>query len=85
MRPTPDYPLDYTKGPKPTTSDQQDSVGVQKAVEDVLNQAREYGAKAQDALQHAKPFLERSAREQPMTTLAAMAAVGFVLGALWKK
>ena len=48
-------------------------------------QAREYGAKAQDALQNAKPFLEKSVKEQPLTTLAAMAAVGFVLGALWKK
>ena len=57
----------------------------QRNAEDVLKQARKYGAKAQDALQNAKPILEKSVKEQPMTTLAAMAAVGFVLGALWKK
>ena len=85
MRPTADYPLDYAKGPAPSASDRPDAAGLRKTAEEVLNQAREYGAKAQDAIQNAKPFLERSAREQPMTTLAAMAAVGFVLGALWKK
>ena len=50
-----------------------------------LEQARELGVKAQDTLLNAKPYLEKSIKEQPMTTLAAMAAVGFLLGALWKK
>jgi ElaB/YqjD/DUF883 family membrane-anchored ribosome-binding protein len=86
MRPTPDYPLDYTKGPASTEPDHQtDKDTLQKAAEELLGQAREYGAKAQDAIRNAKPFLEKSAKENPMTTLAALAAVGFVLGALWKK
>ena len=88
MQPTSDYPLDYTKGPASTartTGDQPGSADLQSAAEELLNQAREYGSKAQDALRNAKPFLERSVKEQPLTTLAALAAVGFVLGALWKK
>jgi ElaB/YqjD/DUF883 family membrane-anchored ribosome-binding protein len=52
---------------------------------DVSRQAREYGEKAQDAARQVKPFVEKSLKEQPMTTLAAAAAIGFVLGALWKK
>jgi len=48
-------------------------------------QAREYGQKAQEAARNFKPYVERSMREQPMTILAAAAAIGFALGALWKK
>jgi ElaB/YqjD/DUF883 family membrane-anchored ribosome-binding protein len=88
MQPTSDYPLDYTKGPSSTartTHDQPDGATLQKAAEDLLDQARAYGSKAQDALRNAKPFLEKSVKEQPMITLAALAAAGFVLGALWKR
>jgi ElaB/YqjD/DUF883 family membrane-anchored ribosome-binding protein len=57
----------------------------QELAGDVSRQAREYGEKAQDAARQVKPFVEKSLREQPMTTLAAAAAIGFVLGALWKR
>jgi ElaB/YqjD/DUF883 family membrane-anchored ribosome-binding protein len=57
----------------------------QELAGDVSRQAREYGEKAQDAARQVKPFVEKSLREQPMTTLAAVAAIGFVLGALWKR
>jgi ElaB/YqjD/DUF883 family membrane-anchored ribosome-binding protein len=57
----------------------------QELAGDVSRQAREYGEKAQDAARQVKPFVEKSLKEQPMTTLAAAAAIGFVLGALWKK
>ena len=57
----------------------------QEVAGDVSRQAREYGEKAQDAARQVKPFVEKSLKEQPMTTLAAVAAIGFVLGALWKK
>ena len=52
---------------------------------DVSQQARVYGEKAQDAVRQVKPLVEKSLKEQPMMTLAAVAAIGFVLGALWKK
>ena len=48
-------------------------------------QAREYGEKAQDIAKQFKPFVEKSLKEQPMATLASVALLGFVLGALWKK
>jgi ElaB/YqjD/DUF883 family membrane-anchored ribosome-binding protein len=48
-------------------------------------QAREYGEKAQEAVRNFKPYVERSMKEQPMTTLAVASVIGFVLGALWKK
>jgi ElaB/YqjD/DUF883 family membrane-anchored ribosome-binding protein len=51
----------------------------------VTEQARYYGEKAQDAVQQFKPLLQRSLKEQPMTTLAGAAVVGFLLGALWKR
>ena len=57
----------------------------QEFAADVTQQAREYGEKAQDAVRQVKPFFEKSLKEQPMTTLAAAAVSGFVLGALWKK
>lgn len=43
--------------------------------------ARELG----DMATQFRPAVERSLREQPMTTLAGAAAVGFLLGALWKR
>jgi len=51
----------------------------------VAEQARVYGEKAQEAARNFKPYVEKSMKEQPMTTLAAAAAIGFALGALWKK
>jgi len=52
---------------------------------DVTEQARYYGQQAQDAARQFKPVLEKSLKEQPMTTLAGVALIGFLLGALWKK
>jgi ElaB/YqjD/DUF883 family membrane-anchored ribosome-binding protein len=51
----------------------------------ITEQAREYGEKAQEAARQARPFVEKSLREQPLITLAGVAAIGFVLGTLWKK
>jgi ElaB/YqjD/DUF883 family membrane-anchored ribosome-binding protein len=71
-----DYPRDYTK---PARENAQEMAGK------VTEQVREYGEKAQEAAREARPYLEKSLREQPLLTLAGMAAVGFLLGALWKK
>jgi ElaB/YqjD/DUF883 family membrane-anchored ribosome-binding protein len=57
----------------------------QEMAENVTAQAREYGEKAQEAAKQFKPFVEKSLKEQPMRTLAGAAAIGFLLGALWKK
>ena len=57
----------------------------QKMADDVADQAREYGAQAQDLAGELTKFLEKSAKEKPIQTLAAIAALGFVIGAIWKK
>jgi ElaB/YqjD/DUF883 family membrane-anchored ribosome-binding protein len=57
----------------------------QKLAGNIADQARQYGEKAQQAAQEIKPFVEKSMKEQPMGTLAAAAAIGFLLGAIWKK
>lgn len=93
-----DYPLDYTKGPANGRHDQASDLSsaaadrlktaadnVQETAAHLAEQAREYGEKAQDAARNFKPFVEKSLKEQPMTTLAVAAAAAFVLGALWKR
>jgi ElaB/YqjD/DUF883 family membrane-anchored ribosome-binding protein len=61
------------------------SADAQELAGNIAEQARQYGEKAQQAAQEFKPFVEKSMKEQPMSTLAAAAAIGFVLGAIWKK
>jgi ElaB/YqjD/DUF883 family membrane-anchored ribosome-binding protein len=93
-----DYPLDYSKGTGEDTKDRlrdmadtatsklkEAGENAQEMAGKVVEQAREYGEKAQAAAKEFKPFVERSLKEQPMTTLAGAAVIGFVLGALWKK
>lgn len=58
---------------------------VQEVADKFTEQAREYSEKAQDAARQVRPLAEKSLREQPLLTLAGAAAIGFVLGALWKK
>lgn len=73
------YPLDYTQPPTGEVKDHKDPLA---STADLVT---DYAEKAQDAIKNVRPFLDKSLKEQPMQTLAAMAAVGFVLGAIWKK
>jgi ElaB/YqjD/DUF883 family membrane-anchored ribosome-binding protein len=50
----------------------------------VTDQARQYGEQAQETLKQASTFVEKSLKEQPIAILVGIAALGFVLGALWK-
>jgi ElaB/YqjD/DUF883 family membrane-anchored ribosome-binding protein len=87
------YPLDYSDPrPKPGQSTQ----GSEQQLKALAEQAEDIARRLADQAQHAaervqefatniRPTLEKSAKEQPMATLAGMALVGFVLGALWKK
>ena len=70
-----------------TTTDRLKDAGdrAQEMASDAAEHARRYGEKAQDAAQQFRPFAARSLKEQPMTTLAGAAVIGFLLGALWKK
>ena len=49
---------------------------------DAIDQLRETGAG--EVAGNLKGAVDKSVKEQPMATLALAAAVGFVLGALWK-
>ena len=49
-----------------------------------VEQGREVGQMAQRAPGAMREALDTSLNEQPMATLAIAAALGFVLGALWK-
>jgi ElaB/YqjD/DUF883 family membrane-anchored ribosome-binding protein len=50
----------------------------------VAEQGREAGEQVQQVAGNLKGAVDKSVRDQPMATLAVAAAVGFVLGALWK-
>jgi ElaB/YqjD/DUF883 family membrane-anchored ribosome-binding protein len=47
-------------------------------------QAREAGEGMQRVAGNFSAAMDKSLRDQPMATLAVAAALGFVLGALWK-
>jgi ElaB/YqjD/DUF883 family membrane-anchored ribosome-binding protein len=62
--------------------------GVARQVEDfagkAVEQGREAGERIQEVAGNVKGAVDKSIKDQPMTTLVAAAVVGFVLGALWK-
>lgn len=49
-----------------------------------VEQGREAAHQMQNAASNVQSAVNQSLKQQPMTTLAIAAAVGFVLGALWK-
>jgi ElaB/YqjD/DUF883 family membrane-anchored ribosome-binding protein len=51
---------------------------------DATKHGRQVGQQVEEVAGHLKGALDRSITDQPMTTLAVVAAFGFVLGALWK-
>jgi ElaB/YqjD/DUF883 family membrane-anchored ribosome-binding protein len=92
------YPLDYSKGSADAGKDRLREIAdvaadkvknVTQSAEEiagkVAGQAREYGEKAQEAVKHFKPYVDKSMKERPMATLGIAAVIGFVLGMLWKK
>ena len=57
---------------------------VEGAATSAADQAREVGDRAGEVAGNFKRAVDKSVKHQPMATLAMVAAVGFVLGALWK-
>lgn len=45
----------------------------------------DHGGKAQDMAGEFTKFMERSAKEKPIQAMAAVAALAFVVGAIWKR
>jgi ElaB/YqjD/DUF883 family membrane-anchored ribosome-binding protein len=92
------YPLDNSNG-RPdlgkdrlremadTTTDKFEDVtqSAEVIVNQLAEQAREYGGKAKEVAKSFKPYVENSMKDQPMATLAVASVIGFVLGAIWKR
>lgn len=55
-----------------------------RTARDVADQTREAGERVQQVAGNLRGAVDKSVREQPMATLAVAAALGFVVGALWK-
>lgn len=79
--------MDRVKDPAETANEKIKGAteSAQQLADKAAEHTRQYAEKAQDAARNVRPFVERSLREQPMTTLAAAAVIAFVLGALWKR
>lgn len=60
------------------------SARVQDAANSLADTGRRVQENAQAVGENVKGAIDKSLRDQPLTTLAAAAAIGFVLGALWK-
>lgn len=56
----------------------------EQAVRRVTDQADEATERVQAVAGNMRTAIDKSLSDQPMTTLVLAAAVGFVLGALWK-
>jgi ElaB/YqjD/DUF883 family membrane-anchored ribosome-binding protein len=54
-------------------------------VNQLAEQAREYGEKAKEVTKNFKPYIENSMKVQPMALLAVASVIGFVLAAIWKR
>src|SRR5262245_35237986 len=57
---------------------------IEGAASRLKEQGREAGQQVQEVAGNFKGAVEKSVEKQPMATLLMAAAVGFVLGALWK-
>lgn len=57
---------------------------VQRVANSAASQTREATEQFQDVAQNFKSAVDKSVNDQPLTTLAIAAGLGFVIGALWK-
>jgi len=57
---------------------------VEDFASNAAQQGREAGERIREVAGNVKGAVDKSIKDQPMATLAAAAAVGFVFGALWK-
>lgn len=56
----------------------------QRVAENVANHGHEATEQFQEVAHNFKTAVDKSVKDQPLTTLAVAAGVGFVIGALWK-
>jgi ElaB/YqjD/DUF883 family membrane-anchored ribosome-binding protein len=55
-----------------------------QAYDDASDRASDIAGQASQVAGNVKGAIDKSVKDQPITTLLAAAAVGFVIGALWK-
>ncbi|MEZ5899234.1 MAG: hypothetical protein R3D51_07035 [Hyphomicrobiaceae bacterium] len=58
--------------------------GAEAAAREFAGQGREAGEHISEVAGNLKTAVDKSLKDQPLTTLAMAAAAGFVIGALWK-
>lgn len=69
---------------KATDQLSQAASSIEDAAGKFVAQGRQAGERMGEVAGNMQAALDKSVREQPMATLAVVAAAGFVLGALWK-
>ena len=52
--------------------------------DDAADRAQDMAGQAGDVAGNVKGAIDKSVRDQPLATLLAAAAIGFVIGAVWK-
>ncbi|MDQ8699114.1 hypothetical protein [Hyphomicrobium sp. LHD-15] len=57
---------------------------IERVVQNVADQGRQATEQVQVVADNFKTALDKSVKDQPLTTLAVAAGLGFVIGALWK-
>jgi ElaB/YqjD/DUF883 family membrane-anchored ribosome-binding protein len=57
---------------------------VESAARSFADQGRQATEQVQIVAENFKSAVDKSVRDQPLTTLAMAAGLGFVIGALWK-
>jgi ElaB/YqjD/DUF883 family membrane-anchored ribosome-binding protein len=57
---------------------------VESAARSAVEQGRQAGENVQVVADNFKTAVDKSVKDQPLTTLGVAAVLGFVLGALWK-
>lgn len=58
--------------------------GAEQTARQVAEQGREASERVQEVAGNMKGAIDKSVKDQPLTTLAVAVGLGFVIGALWK-
>jgi ElaB/YqjD/DUF883 family membrane-anchored ribosome-binding protein len=57
---------------------------IERTVQNFADQGRQATEQVQVVAENFKHAVDKSVKDQPLTTLAVAAGIGFVIGALWK-
>ena len=94
------YPIDYTQGSSEPKTLMAQAAGASQAIKEKVaevadrsaemakhsaEQIADLGNQVEEKFKDLPGALRQSMKDQPLTTMAAAAAVAFVLGALWRK